>query len=60
MRKMHHMNAPSAEIAKITQNELSNLQFTPNESSKLADFKNGLKLGIIYKGGLTICGKRII
>ena len=34
------MNAPSAEIAKITQNGLRNLQFTPNESSEQANLEN--------------------
>ena len=53
------MNAPSAEIAKITQNGLRNLQFTPNESSELADFENGLKLVIIYEGGPKNCGNGI-
>ena len=54
------MNAPSAEIAKIAQNGPINFQFKPNESSELANFENDLKLGIIYKGGPKMCGKRII
>ena len=40
MRKMHHVNAPSAEVAKIAKNGPRNLYFTPNESSEQANLEN--------------------